>query len=67
MPSTQERIRNLLQEALHIKKANVRIHTNSSSRQSMFTRTGASKKAKHIELKHLFIAQTPFHPTTCAT
>ena len=33
----------------------------------MFTRTRASKKAKHIELKHLFIAQTPFHPTTCAT
>ena len=51
----------LLQEALNIKKTNIRIHTDSSSGKSMATRIGSSKKAKHIELKHLFIQQFAQH------
>ena len=54
-------IRNILQEALNIKKVNIRIHTDSSSGKSMATRIGSSKKAKHIELKHLFIQQLVQH------
>ena len=45
-------IRNILQEALNIKKINIWIHTNSSR---------SSKKAKHIEFKHLFIQQLVLH------
>ena len=48
-------ISNLLKEALNMKKINIRIHTDSSSGKSMATRIGSAKKAKHIELKHLFI------------
>ena len=54
-------ISNLLKEALNMKKINIRMHTDSSSRKSMATRIGASKKAKHIELKHLFIQQLVAH------
>ena len=57
-------IRNILQEALNVKKVNIRtirIHTDSSSGKSMATRIGSSKKAKHIELKHLFIQQLVQH------
>lgn len=54
-------IRNLLQEALNIKKMNIRIHTDSSSSKSMATRIGSSKKANHIELKHFFIQQLVQH------
>ena len=54
-------ISNLLKEALNMKKINIRIHTDSSSRKSMATRIGSSKKAKHIELKHLFIQQLVAH------
>ena len=53
--------RNSIQEALNIKKVNIRIHTDSSSGKSMATRIGSSKKAKHIELKHLFIQQLVQH------
>ena len=44
-----------------MKKINIRIHTDSSSRKSMATRIGSSKKDKHIELKHLFIQQLVAH------
>ena len=54
-------IRNILQEALNVKKVNIRIHTDSSSGKSMATRIGSSKKARHIELKHLFIQQLVQH------
>ena len=50
-------IRSFLTEALNKKKVNIRIHTDSSSGKSIATRIGSSKKAKHIELKHLFIQQ----------
>ena len=50
-------IRSFLTEALNKKKVNVRIHTDSSSGKSIATRIGSSKKAKHIELKHLFLQQ----------
>ena len=54
-------IRNLLQEALNIKKMNILIHTESSSGKSMATRIGSAKKANHIELKHRFIQQLVQH------
>ena len=54
-------ISNFLKEALNMKKINIRIYTDSSSGKSMATRIGASKKAKHIELKHLFIQQLVAH------
>ena len=54
-------ISNLLKEALNMKKINIRIHTDSSSGKSTATKIGSSKKAKHIELKHLFIQQLVAH------
>ena len=51
-------------EALHLKnflgeiltnKINLKIHRDSSSGKSMATRIGVSKRAKHIELKYMFI------------
>jgi len=54
-------IRNILQEALNVKKVTIRIHTDSASGKSMATRIGSPKKAKHIELKHLFIQQLVQH------
>ena len=54
------------QEGLHIAnfikeatttKVNIRIHTDSTSGKSIATRIGSSKKAKHIDLKDLFIQQ----------
>ena len=51
-------------EALHLKnflgeiltnKINLKIHTDSSSGKSMATRIGVSKRAKHIELRYMFI------------
>ena len=50
-------IRSFLTEALTQKKVNIKIYTDSSSGKSIATRIGSSKKAKHIELKHLFIPQ----------
>ena len=50
-------IRSFLMEALNKKKVNIKIYTDSSSGKSIATRIGSSKKAKHIELKHLFIQQ----------
>ena len=44
-------------ELLNINKVNIKVHTDSSSGKSMATRIGSSKKAKHIDLKHLFIQQ----------
>lgn len=54
-------IRNILQEAPNIKKVNKRIHKDSSSGKSMATRIGSSQKARHVELKHLFIQQLVRH------
>ena len=54
-------IRSLLMELLNINKINIKIHTDSSSGKSMATRIGSSRKAKHIELKHLFIQQLISH------
>ena len=48
-------------ELLNINKVNITIHTDSSSGKSMATRIGSSRKAKHIELKHLFIQQLISH------
>ena len=48
-------IANFIKEA--ITKVNIRIHTDSTSGKSIATRIGSSKKAKHIDLKHLFIQQ----------
>ena len=48
-------IRNFLSEAFTTRKINIRIHTDSSSAKSIAIRQGSSKKAKHIELKYLFI------------
>jgi len=50
-----------MKETLNMKKINIRIHTDSSSGKSMSTRIGTSKKAKHIELKYLFIQQLVAH------
>ena len=54
-------IRSLLMELLNINKINIKIHTDLSSGKSMATRIGSSRKAKHIELKHLFIQQLISH------
>ena len=50
-------LKGLCEELTNIKKINIRIHTDSSSGKSMATRIGTSRKAKHIELRHLFIQQ----------
>ena len=51
-------------EALHLKnflgeiltnKINLKMHRDSPSGKSMATRIGVSKRAKHIELKYVFI------------
>ncbi len=55
--STTLHMRSFLTEALNKKKVNIKIYTDSSSGKSMATRIGSSKKAKHIELKRLFIQQ----------
>ena len=54
-------LRNLLIELLNVSKVNTKIHTDSSSGKSMATRIGSSRKAKHIDLKHLFIQQLIQH------
>eukprot|EP00438_Fugacium_kawagutii_P000632 Skav224354 [mRNA] locus=scaffold2411:362652:363395:- [translate_table: standard] len=48
-------IRNFIKEAFGYHKLNIRIHTDSSAGKSMASRQGVSKKAKHIELKFMFI------------
>ena len=48
---------NLLTDLLNNSKANIKIHTDSSSGKSIATRIGTGKKTKHVELKHLFIQQ----------
>ena len=50
------RIANFIKEATTT-KVNIRIHTDSTSGKSIATRIGSSKKAKHIDLKCLFIQQ----------
>ena len=50
-------VRNFLQEAMSTTRVMTRIHTDSTSGKSIATRIGSSKKAKHIELKHLFVQQ----------
>ena len=48
---------NLLTDLLNTNKANIKIHTDSSSGKSIAIRIGTGKKTKHVELKHLFIQQ----------
>lgn len=57
-PGAQEglHIANFIKEATTT-KVNIRIHTDSTSGKSIATRIGSSKKAKHIDLKYLFIQQ----------
>ena len=43
-------------EAIEV-RTNIRMHTGSSAANSSAMREGASKKAKHIELRHLFAQQ----------
>ena len=50
-------VKNFLQEAASNMTVTARIHTDSTSGKSIATRIGSSKKAKHIELKHLFVQQ----------
>ena len=50
-------LQNLLTDLLNSNKANIKIHTDSSSGKSIATRIGTGKKTKHVELKHLFIQQ----------
>ena len=47
-------LKNFLGEILH-NKISLKIHTDSTSGKSMATRIGVSKRAKHIELKYMFI------------
>ena len=54
-------LRNLLMELLNVQKVNIKIHTDSSSGKNMATRIGSSRKAKHIDLKHLFTQQLISH------
>ena len=54
MPSVQEQQRVHLGEFL-TNKIYFKVRTDSSSGKSMATRIGVSKRAKHIELKHMFI------------
>ena len=54
-------IRNLLMELLKVNKVNIKIHRDSSSGKSMATRIGSSRKAKHIDIRHLFIQQLISH------
>jgi len=48
-------IRNFIMEALNTKRINLRIHTDSSAQKSMATRQRISERAKHIQLKFMFI------------
>ena len=50
-------IRNFLMETILTSKLQIKIHTDSTSGKSIATRIGSSKKAKHIDLKYLFIQQ----------
>ena len=51
-------LQNLLTDLLNSSKANIKIHTDSSSGKSIIaTRIGTGQKTKHVELKHLFIQQ----------
>ena len=54
-------IRSLFMEPFDINKVKIKIHTDSSSGKSKATRIGSSRRAKHIELKHLFIQQLISH------
>ena len=49
------RFQNLLTDFLNSNKANIKIHTDSSSGKSIATKIGTGKKTKHVELKHLFL------------
>ena len=54
-------IRSLVMELLNTSKININIHTDSSSGKGMAARIGSSRKAKHIEVKHLFTQQLISH------
>ena len=50
-------LRNLLLEARITAKVSVRVHTDSSAGKSMASRPGTSKRAKHTELRYLFMQE----------
>ena len=49
-------IRNFINEAFEV-RTDIRIHTDSCAAKPISMREGTSKKAKHIELRHLFVQQ----------
>ena len=53
-------LKNFLGEILH-NKISLKMHTDSTSGKSMATRSGVSKRAKHIELKYMFTVHTTPH------
>ena len=64
--SPAESVRTVAQESLYISnftteafevRTNISIHTDSSAAKSVTVREGASKKAKHMELGHLYAQQ----------
>lgn len=50
-------LKNFLQEILGNRKINIKVGTDSSSGKSMATRIGVSRRAKHIDLRFMFIQQ----------
>ena len=50
-------IRNLITEAKLAKSVNINIHTDSTAGKGMATRTGTSKKTKHVELRFLYVQE----------
>jgi hypothetical protein len=48
---------NFIKEAMTGTRVHVKIRTDSTSGKSIATRIGSSKKAKHIDLRYLFIQQ----------
>ena len=50
-------LKNFLQEILGNRKINIKVGTDSSSGKRMATRTGLSRRAKHIDLRFMFIQQ----------
>ena len=53
-------LKNFLGEILH-NKISLKMHTDTTLGKSMATRSGVSKRAKHIELKYMFTVHTTPH------
>ena len=50
-------LRSLVEEAKLFQKANLCVWTDSSVGKSIVSRFGASRKTKHVELRHFFIQE----------